>query len=124
MVAHHGIDAMRCLELTQHGEKRCQLTTPSVHQVAREENQLWIQRIDLLHDAPHHPRLKGKAAQVQVAKLHDAKALKPSGKSRRSIFHLSDHRRHRLHLRDIQHEGSYQYRSVHGHPPSPRISVC
>ena len=94
MIAPDGVDAVIGMQLAQYLDVGLHLGGIIVHQVAREENQIWVLAIRLVHHLLHKvPALAtlGIRAQVEIGELHQAVAVeirRQVGRGKGNMLHL------------------------------------
>ena len=64
MIPHNAHYAIPRLELAEDVAERLYLSNVIVHQVAREDNQVWLLRIDAVDDLLHHILMVAESAEV------------------------------------------------------------
>ena len=91
MIPHNAHYAIPRLELAEDVAERLYLSNVIVHQVAREDNQVWLLRIDAVDDLLHHILMVAESAEMEVGDERDAVAFelwRNRRMSKRKLFRL------------------------------------
>ena len=88
MVAQDGVHAIPGLQTREDGDEGIEFGGKAVHQVAREDDEVGMQRVDDFHRPLHGFRVGVPTACVDVGQLHNAIAVKGFGEVFGTDFHF------------------------------------